>query len=99
MSSVLLYASPADALPQSYKRLVGAMTTKLVFYDKHPAYCQDWSNRVSGKCEAKREKEPVLDGTILSQDHKSLNLRVSVGSLSKGVFKRRTSTGSEAFPL
>ena len=39
MSSVLLYTSPADALPQSYKRLVGAMTTKLVFYDKHPAYC------------------------------------------------------------
>ena len=39
MSSVLLYTSPADALPQSYKRLVGAMTPKLVFYDKHPAYC------------------------------------------------------------
>ena len=77
MSSVLLYTSPADALPQSYKRLLGAMTTKLVFYDKHPAYCQNWSNRVSGKCEAKREKESVLDGTVFSLGNKSLNLRVS----------------------
>ena len=33
----------ADALPLSYRRLVGAKDTTLGSCDKHPAYCQDWN--------------------------------------------------------
>ena len=31
----------SDALPLSYRRLVGAEVIKLGSWDKHPAYCQD----------------------------------------------------------
>ena len=30
---------PSDALPLSYRRLVGAKAIKLGSWDKHPAYC------------------------------------------------------------
>ena len=32
-----------DALPLSYRRLVGAKATKLRSCDKHPTYCYDWN--------------------------------------------------------
>ena len=31
----------SDALPLSYRRLVGAKAIKLGSWNKHPAYCQD----------------------------------------------------------
>ena len=33
----------SDALPLSYRRLVGAKAIKLGLWDKHPAYCWDWN--------------------------------------------------------
>ena len=36
----------SDALPLSYRRLVGAKAIKLGSWDKHPAYCSDWNVNV-----------------------------------------------------
>ena len=36
----------SDALPLSYRRLVGAKAIKLGSWDKHPAYCLDWNVNV-----------------------------------------------------
>ena len=33
----------SDALPLSYRRLVGAKAIKLGSWDKHPAYCYNWN--------------------------------------------------------
>ena len=46
----------SDALPLSYRRLVGAKAIKLGSWDKHPAYCQDlnvneWHMRNERKCD------------------------------------------------
>ena len=42
-----LVTSP-DALPRSYRRLVGAEANKLGSCDKHPAYCEDWNADYTG---------------------------------------------------
>ena len=35
--------SSSDALPLSYRRLMGAKAIKQGSWDKHPAYCYDWN--------------------------------------------------------
>lgn len=42
-----LMTSP-DALPRSYRRLMGAEADKLGSCDKHPAYCEDWNADYTG---------------------------------------------------
>ena len=40
-SRIDLPITSSDALPLSYRRLVGAKAIKLGSWDKHPAYCYD----------------------------------------------------------
>ena len=40
-----LLMTSSDALPLSYRKLVGAKAIKQDSWDKHPAYCYDWNVR------------------------------------------------------
>ena len=44
----------SDALPLSYRRLVGAKAIKLGSCDKHPAYCSDLNVEVWHMCNERR---------------------------------------------
>ena len=41
----------SDALPLSYRRLVGAKAIKLGSWNKHPVYCKDWHVPNERKCD------------------------------------------------
>ena len=58
----------SDALPLSYRRLVGAKAIKLGSWDKHPAYCLDLNVK-----EWHMRNENVMDDASIHDAHKSTN--------------------------
>ena len=52
----------SDALPLSYRRLVGAKAIKLGSWDKHPAYRKDWNVNVWHMCDGNNVMEYFKPG-------------------------------------